>query len=120
MSEDLPEEWVDCRKILKPVFNAAKQIEKYKFKTHLSKDRLIIDGHIFTTDDIQDANMLQYLPSTCQRSDDDKAVFLGLHSVFSNMFPCEYTIENTKYNSAEQFIQSERLHYSMTMLHSTK
>ena len=46
--EDLPKTWVDRRKVLKPIFNAAKRNDKLKLKTFLSKDRLIINGKPIT------------------------------------------------------------------------
>ena len=48
VTEDLPEEWIDCRKILKPISNAAKWVERLKSSTKLVKDRLIIDDYSFT------------------------------------------------------------------------
>ena len=111
VSEDYPEEWNDRRKILRPIFNAAKRSESLKHKTHMSKDRLYIDGKVFTAApkcNILEANTLVDVPGTCQRNDDSKVIFLGMHSVFSNLHPCNFTVNNIQYNCAEQYIQSQK------------
>ena len=111
VSEDLPEEWSDRRKVLRPIYNAAKQIEKLKTKTRLNKDRLIIDGHTFTAgpnNNVSEANKFVNVVSTCERSNDSTIVFLGSLSPFSNLYKTKFTIDNVSYNSAEQYIQSEK------------
>ena len=111
VGEDLPEEWIDWRKILKPIFNAAKRKENLKDHTHMSKDKLIINGKSFSAGpelNFLDANSLIDLPSTCQRTDpaSDVTMFLGMHSVFSNLHLSAFTVDNVHYSSAEQMIQS--------------
>ena len=108
VQEDLPEPWSDRRKVLKPIFNAAKRVEKLKKSTYFTKDKLVIDGKVFSTENYTDANAMLDLAATCQRKDNDKLIFLGMHSVYSNFHPAGFTLNNIKYSSAEQFIQSEK------------
>ena len=112
VTEDLPEEWMDRRKILKPIYNTVKRIASLKAKTHLTKDKLIIDGRTFTTsptnNNVNEANLLLDLNATCQHSDADNILFLGSHSIYSNMFSADFTLNNVKYSSVEQYIQSEK------------
>ena len=108
VTEDLPEEWVHRRKILKPVFNVARRDDKLKQDTHLTKDQLTISGRTFTVENINEAQSLLDLKSTCQKGDQETLLFLGSHSPYSNLFPCSFTINNVKYNCAEQYIQSEK------------
>ena len=114
MTEDLPEEWIDRCKILRPIFNAAKCNDKLKQSTHLSKDKLIIEGHTFTaglTSNYHEASSLIDLPSTCQQTDQNAGItlFLSSHSPFSNMYHTDFTINNVHYNSVEQYIQSQKV-----------
>ena len=111
VNEDLPEEWSDRCRILKPIFNAAKKTEKLKSKTFFSKDKLVIDGKMYSHFNAIEANAVLDLPATCQRSSEDltKLVFLGAHSVFSNMHHAAFKIDNVSYSSAEQFIQSQKV-----------
>ena len=46
VNEDFPEEWVDRRKILKPIYNTAKRNEGLRSKTYFSRDKLVIDGNV--------------------------------------------------------------------------
>ena len=111
VSEDLPEEWVDCPKILKPIFNAARRNESLKSKTFLSKDKLIISGKTFSAGmnpNYLEASTFVDVPSTCQRTDSSKMIFFGMHSVFSNLHPASFAVNNVKYNCVEQMIQSEK------------
>ena len=111
ISEDLPEEWNDRRHILKPIFNAAKRDNALKTKTFLSRDRLVIDGNMFTvapTTNILDAGKFVDIPGTCQWVDSDKTIFLGCHSVFSNLHPCCIVMDNIVDNCVEQKIQSDK------------
>ena len=113
VSEDLPEEWIDRCKILKPIFNAAKRNENLKDKTHLTKDRLIIDGNTYAAGpefNYANANAVIDLKQTCERSSDDKSVqlFLGCHSPFSNLYTSSFNIDNVVYSCVEQYLQSQK------------
>ena len=106
VSEDLPDEWLDCRKVLKPIYNAAKRMEKFKQSTFLSRDKLIINGKAYTTEDVGSLESLIDMPNTCQRADTEKIVFQGCHSVYSNLHLVNFSIENIEYTSVEQFLQA--------------
>ena len=113
VNEDLPEEWVDRRKILKPIFNAAKKVDKLRSGMKLVKDRLTIDGRTYTVapvNNVYDVNAIIDLPATCQRFDDQTGtlLFFGSHSPYSNLYPCSFVLDNVKYNSVEQYLQSEK------------
>ena len=69
VNEDLPEEWLDRRKVLKPVYNAAKRRDDLKYKTHLAKDKLIIDGQTFSAgpdSNLQEVNKILDIKSSCE------------------------------------------------------
>ena len=112
VSEDLPEEWVDRRRILKPIYNAAKRMEKYKSSTYLTKDKLVIDGKSFMVSgpdaNLQEANDLLDISASCERRNEDTILFLGSHSVLSNLHYSPLCLDNTRYNSVEQYYQSEK------------
>ena len=111
VNEDYPEEWLDRRKILHPIFNAAKHMEKFKDKTHFSKDKLIIDKDSFSAGpggNYNEANKLLDIKSTCERTNENTVLFLGSLSPFSNLHYANFRIDNIQYNCAEQFIQSEK------------
>ena len=77
------------------------------------KDKLIIDGCTFTValeNNVAEVNALLNVSATCERKDENlkTLVFLGSHSPFSNLHPCQFTVDNVTYNSVEQFIQSSK------------
>ena len=97
-SEDLPEEWIDGRKILKPIFNAARRQESLRKKTKLVKDRLVIDGKTYTVapeNNLAELNQILDVTTTCQKTDTNigVTVYLGSHSPFSNLYQCNLTIK---------------------------
>ena len=107
VNEDLPDEWQNRRKVLKPIFNTAKRMDSLKHKTHMSKDKLIINGKTFSSApvcNISEANNLLNVKYTCERTDQSKTLFFGSHSPFSNLFLSEFTIDNVKYNCVEQYL----------------
>ena len=111
VSEDFSEEWNDRRRVLRPIFNAAKCNEKLKSKTHMSKDKLIIDGKPYTAasvSNISQGNTYIDVTSTCQHSDDSKTIFLGSHSPYSNLYQSNFVINKCKYNCVEQYFQSSK------------
>ena len=112
-SEDLPEEWKDRRRILKPIFNAAKRNESLKSGTHLTKDELIINKKVITAgpnSNLSDVANIIDPSSICQRTDGDNKtlLFLGSLSPFSNLYQSKFCINNVKYSRVEQYLQSEK------------
>ena len=111
VTEDLPEEWADRRKILKPIFNAARRDNSLKDTTKWSKDRLFINGQEFSAgprSNLSEVNTIIDTRGTCQKGDASKEIFLGTHSPFSNLHMSDFTLSNRKYSCVEQFIQSKK------------
>ena len=112
VSEDLPEEWVDRCKVLKPIYNAVRCNDVLKMKTHLNKDKLVIDGKFFTASgpncNLHEVNAFLDTSATCQKSDENTVLFLGSLSPLSSMYSTQFTMDNVTYNSTEQFIQSQK------------
>ena len=111
VTEDLPEEWVDRRRVLKLIFNAARHTENLKEKLFLTKDKLVIDGKTYTANTAIEANSVIDVPGTCQRSDSEKTIFFGIHLIFSNMHTARFSVENVTYNCVEQMLQSQKAAY---------
>ena len=86
----------DSRKVLYPYFKTALANKK---KATLKNDKLIIDGKVFSV-----SNLPNFKPLHTIR-DKDQIFFHGKDSVFSNFFPCTFTIDGIKYNCVEQFYQ---------------
>ena len=111
ISEDLPEEWVNRCKVLKPIFNAAKCMDTLKKSTKLSKDKLIIAGRTYSvapTNNLDELGGVLNVANICQHSNDETIIFLGSHSPFSNLYHSSLVIDNETYNSVEQHVQSAK------------
>lgn len=111
VSEDFLDEWVNRRRLLRPLWYKAKSILKFRDGTFLTRDKLIIDGKQYT---VAPKNNLNELPKeinpaeTCEQRDEKTIAFLGPHSVFSNFHPSPFTDNSVKYSCAEQMIQAEK------------
>lgn len=111
VNEDLPAEWEERRKLLRPLLLHAKSMDKYRHTSFLSRDKLIIDGKAYT---VEPVNNLRDLPSdlvpaeSCERRNESTIAFLGPHSVFSNFHLAPFTEGGVKYCCTEQMIQAEK------------
>ena len=108
VSEDFPMEWVDRRRVLRPLFMKLKDMEEYKTSTFLTKDKLIVKGKAYSAGPISnlaDLNTLFDLSTTCERKEGDTLAFHGIHSVYSNFHPAPYKYNNITFPTAEHGIQ---------------
>lgn len=111
VSEDLPDEWLERRKLLRPILQKAKELPQFRNSSFLTRDKLIIKGKSYT---VAPFNNLKDLPKeivpaeACERRDANTIAFLGPHSVYSNFHPASFTDGGVRYNCAEQMIQAEK------------
>lgn len=102
VAEDYPQEIEERRRKLYPIMKMAKA---KKMEASLSYDKLIINSQVFKVD------TLSRLPDGLKPADiaavkdDNFTFFFGRECPLSNFHPSEFTVDNQKYNCAEQFIQ---------------
>ena len=111
VNEDLPEDWSDRRRVLKPIYNLAKAKISDKKLVHWSKDKLVIRDKEYTVAPI--SNLVDLtdefnLASTCERQNSEVLAFQGIHSIFSNFHPTNFVVGSTSYVNMEQFIQAQK------------
>lgn len=105
LKEDLPLDIIHRRSQLLPYLRRAKQQESRAF---LSYDRLIVDGKTYTI------NTLATLPESLNPLDVATIKGNGIHAFFthtsplSNFHPCRLHLENSDFQSVEQFYQISR------------
>ena len=95
------------RKILRPILKLALKIPCYQGKVRLQWDKLVEDGKEYSYDTLDQLPQDIKLAESCQREKENVA-FPGLHSPLSNLFKCNFTVDNVEYNCTEQYIQSEK------------
>ena len=65
ISEDLSSEWVECRKLLRPVMKEAIKLEYYKGKVRLQQDKLVINNIAYRVDTLHELPKEIMVESTC-------------------------------------------------------
>ena len=99
------EETDKARRKLRPIFNTARKLDKYKGKCKLDADRLIIHGTTYTIED------LHLLPDdisgfkSTSRSGNGVLAFFGELNPLSNFHSCVFEHSGEMFHSSEQLIQ---------------
>ena len=108
LSDDYPPEVVSRRNQLYPILKYAKNIPKYKDKSWLSSDKLIIDGKSYSI------HTLHTLPTDLDPrlistpTKDDSTVFFGCNSPLSNHHPSPFTLDSIQYSCVEQYLMTQK------------
>ncbi len=105
--EDLPDEYLDRRRRLRPVFKLAVN-GRFKGKTTWRADKVVIDSIAYGVDDIDKLPPDLNPEKLSQKSNERNLVFFGINSKFSNFHPCKFRIDNVPYSCNEQYIASEK------------
>ena len=109
--EDYPEEIENRRRLLRPIFNQARKLPKYKGKCRLTVDRLVIDGKTYTAAPVRNLDKLPEdlnVRKIAEREDDETLAFFTQSSPFSNFHHAPFTKNGVKYLCSEQYIQAEK------------
>ena len=97
VSEDYPMEWIDRRRVLRPIYNQLIKNSGFTGKVYLNRDKLIVDGKVYSAGPISNLAELQpilSLASTCEERSDSVIAFHGIHSVYSNFHPAPFKVNN--------------------------
>ena len=99
------------RRLLRPVLNAARRLEKYKGRCRLEGPHLVIEGKHYHRQNLHTLPAdLDTVASTSKSNETVYGFFGELHP-FSNFHPCRFAWDGTEYNSSEQFIQTKKAEY---------
>ena len=108
INEDLPSEWVECKKRLRPVMKEALKLEHYKGKVKLQQDKLIIYNVLYSVDTLHELPKNVVAKSSCQKVSDQTIAFFGPKSIESNMYQSPFLADNVYYQSSEHYIQAKK------------
>ena len=111
MDQEYSPETEKARRQLRPFLNAAKKHSTYKQKCKMEGDSLIINSIKYNTLNLHELpeDLTGY--NINGKSDTTTVAFFGGLNPFSNFHPCEFTLDNKKYNCSEQYIQSQKASY---------
>ena len=108
MEKEYPVEIEKKRKILRPIFTAAKHSKKYRKRCRMDNDILVIKGKRYNI------NELDKLPKSLKpanvTSKSNKLVYgyFGELNPLSNFYPSPFKYKDTTYHCSEQFIQQKK------------
>ena len=108
--EDYPSEISANRRLLWPIYKAAKNSQDYK-NVSLKLDKLWIDGKMYTTERLKNLPEGLQPHNRCHKQTDEVFVFYSKHSPLSNFHPLQIKIEGFVYSCNEQFFQRSKALY---------
>ena len=93
------------RKVLLPILKAARDTDKYRKRSRMEEDKVVIKGKHYGL------NNLDELPEDLEtfkittKEDDNTLAFFGELNPLSNFHPARFSMNETVYSSSEQYIQ---------------
>ena len=99
------------RRLLRPVLNAARRLEKYKGRCRLEGPHLVVEGKHYHHQNLHTLPDDLDTVAATSRSNDDVLGFFGELHPFSNFHPCKFSCEGIEFNSSEQFIQTKKAEF---------
>ena len=108
IDREYTEETEKTRKLLRPILRLAKSIPKYKGKSKLEEDYLVVQGKKYMASNIhklpEDINGF----ATTSKTDDNTLAFFGELNPFSNFHITPFELNGKSYHSSEQYIQEAK------------
>ena len=96
------------RRILLPILKAAKQVNDYKKKCRLEKDKVVINGKHYGTDNLHQLPEELDVFDITTKSNADCIGFFGALNPLSNFYESRFEVDGVEYISSEQYIQSQK------------
>ena len=99
------------RRLLCPIWKAAKNNNNYRGKCKMDGDHLVLNGRRYSTNDISTlpADLSGY--TVTSKTSIDSVGFFGELNPFSNFHECNFEVNGRTYHSSEQFIQNAKANY---------
>ena len=104
LMEDYPQEILQKRKTLYPALKAAQRSPEIK-NASLQVDKLILDGKVFTTNNMHELPRFLQPDKAAVIETDDAMVFFTRHAIFSNLRPMAIKVEDENFNCNEHYFQ---------------
>jgi ribA/ribD-fused uncharacterized protein len=104
VSEDYPSVIRNNRKLLFPIFQAAKRSKQIK-SCSMTLDKLFINNKLYTAETIDQVPDFLKPENSSVIVTEQTVVFSSKFAVFSNLHKCKVTVEGREFNSTEQLIQ---------------
>ena len=115
VKREYTEETERVRRILKPVYNAAKNSTAYKGRCRMEGNHLVIQGKKYGLHNLQELPDDLSGHKVTSRSTNLVLGFLGELHPLSNFHRCNFTEGGLRFNSGEQYIQYTKAYYYENM-----
>ena len=109
LDKEYPQDVERKRKILRPILKAARDKAKYKRRSRMEDDKVIIKGKPYSTDNLDELPSDLEIFKITSKESKDVIAFFGYR--LSNFHPATFTIEEYSYHCSEQFIQHTKALY---------
>ena len=105
--EDFPVEVLEKRKTFSPILKAAYD-SNGKYRARLVVDKLLLNGKMYTTDDISNLPAELQPASISTITSNGITAFFTYKSPLSNHYPCHIKIDDQQFTSVEQFFMYKK------------
>ena len=99
------------RRLLRPIWKAAKNTSTYRGKCKMEGDQLVLNGRRYTAKDITSLPTELNGYSVTSKTTTDSVGFFGELNPFSNFHDCQFEINGRTYHSSEQYIQHAKANF---------
>ena len=99
------------RRILRPVYNAAKKHPDYRGKCRMDGDCIVLRGIKYGTHNICDLPEELSGHKVTSRTGNNIIGFFGELNPMSNFHKCDFIVDNIRFGSTEQYIQYTKARY---------
>ena len=93
------------RKILRPIFTAAKQSKKYQKRCRMENDQVVIKGKRYGVTDMDRLPKSLKPVNVTSKTNDTVFGYFGALNPFSKFYPAEFSIDGKSFHCSEQYIQ---------------
>ena len=97
-----------CRDRLRPILQLAKKNPTYRDKSKLENDKLVINGTIYTLNDLHKLPEEFSANKAAERQNEEYLAFHGEFSPLSNFHPSPLKIGTQKFHCTKQYIQYKK------------
>ena len=105
--EDFPIEVAERRRIFRPILNAAFE-SGGNHKAHLSVDKLVLDGQLYSTGDLDKLPAELRPENLCTITKGNMIGFFTKHSKLSNHYPSIFRQDGFEFTSVEQYLMFKK------------
>ena len=105
---DIPKIWDERMRVLRPMYREIYAATSDKSSVKLTKGKLIVNKKVYLPDDVEELKKDYPNANPCEKESDDKVIYFGLMSIYSNMYPATFTLDGQEFSSTEQYLQSKK------------